>query len=315
LTNSEAKSWRHCKRRWYLGYYRELEKRGRTFNSPLSIGTRVHNTLQTLYVPGLERPDPMPAFYEKVESDVEEHPAMEKDIRKEAKLCEAMIEGYLQWLEEEGADSDLRVVEPEAEMEAVLIPGETEPVATLLSKVDARVERVSDKKRGALEHKTAASLTDPLLLLQVDTQLLTEHLVEYLHLLEREEGENRAEFVLYNMLRKVLRSAKAKPPFYARHEVKHTVHELRNHWKHVVCVAKEILEVREKLDAGADHHDVCPPNPGRDCKWICSFKEVCLPGRLDDGQDPEPLLEDLYEKVDPLERYRSTVGLPPKPAP
>jgi len=314
LTNSEAKQWRRCRRKWYLGTYRGLQKRGIEFDNPLSIGTRMHDTLQHYYVPGLERPDPMAHFEAGVEEDVSEHPAMEDDIRKEADLCRAMLEGYLQWLEEEGEDSDIRVVEPESEMEAPLVvadDGSGTVEATLLSKIDARVERVSDGKRGALEHKTVGgSFKEALPTLQVDTQLLTEHLVEYLHLLEHEGEGTRAEFILYNMLRKVKRTARAKPPFYERHEVTHTVEELRNHWKHVHRIATEIIATRAELDGGASHHELCPPNPTRDCRWECEFRDVCLPGRLDDGQDPEPMIQDFFEVGDPLARYRRAAGLP-----
>lgn len=311
LTNSESKAWRRCKRKWYLGQYRGLQKKGTTFNDPLSIGTRVHAVLAEYYVPGEgERPDPMDFFRAGVERDVEENPAYEDDIRKEADLCRAMLEGYFEWLEEEGEDHDLRVVAPEAEVEVPLIEG-----ATLLSKIDARIERISDNARGALEHKTVGSLTEPLKILQVDTQLLTEHLVEYMTLLA-DEGEtddperNRASFAIYNMLRKVKRSARAKPPFFGREPVSHNVTELRNHWRHVVRVAEEIMDTKRHLDAGADHHDLCPPSPTRDCKWDCSFRDVCLAGLIDDGSDYEAAFEELFEVGDPLERYRSSVGLP-----
>lgn len=312
LTNSEVKTWRRCKRKWWLGQYRGLQKRGSDFNNPLSIGTRVHDVLQHYYVPGLERPDPMEYFHQTVERDVEEHPAMEEAIRKEADLVQKMLDGYFVWLEETGEDSELEVISAEAEMEAPILDG-----VNLLSKIDTRVRRLSDGKHGALEHKTVGSLTEPLPMLQVDTQLLTEHLVEFLHALGEGDDpeENRAEFVLYNMLRKVKRSATAKPPFYGREEVRHNVAELRNHWRHVVRIAEEILHTRAELDRGAYHQDVVPPNPTRDCKWDCSFRGPCLGGQFDDGSDVEQYLADEYVVGDPLERYRSEVGLLPKTPP
>jgi hypothetical protein len=322
LTNSETKNWKRCKRKWYLSQYRGLSKRGVTFDNPLSIGTRMHDAIQHYYTPGLDQSpeECLERFEAQLTADLEAHPTMASDIEREADLCRIMLEGYFQWLEEEGEDSDLRVVEPESEMESPLLRGEDGEVqATILSKVDARVERVSDGKRGALEHKTVGgSFKQVLPMLQVDTQLLTEHLVEFLHLLEQgeEATNNRADFVLYNMLRKVKRTASAKPPFYERHEVRHTLAELRNHWKHTVAVALDIAEARNRLDAGEDHHDICPPTPiNRMCTWDCDYAEVCLPGRLDDGQDPEPMLDDFYETVDPLERYRSEVGLTQEVAP
>lgn len=301
------RAWRRCRRKWWLGQYRGLQRPDTDdFNRPLSIGTRVHDVLAFYYSPGLER-DPREAMdhlREGVESDVEANPAFEVDIRKEADLVEKMLDGYFNWLEESGADSDLKVVEPESEVEVELFEG-----ATILSKIDARVERISDGRRGALEHKTVGSLTDPVRRLQVDSQLLTEHLVEYISLLDEGHEENRADFVLYNMLRKTKRTARAKPPFYAREEVRHNVYELRSHWYHVAAIAREILSATEKLDAGGDPNSLCYPNPTADCTWDCTFSSVCLGGHFDDGSEVEPLLEESYVEGDPLERYRSSTGL------
>lgn len=308
LTNSEARQWRRCRRKWYLGTYRALTRRSFEFNKPLSTGSRLHDALQHYYTPGLER-DPevgMAHFRAGVEKDIEKHPTLEADIRKEAALVETMLEGYFQWLEEEGVDAEIEVIEPEVEMEVPLIDG-----ATILSKIDARIRDVRTGKHGALEHKTAASLTDPIRRLQVDPQLLTEHLVEFLTLLAEDGAEeNRAQFVMYNMLKKSKRTSRAKPPFFARHEITHNINELRNHFKHMARQAIEIQDARRQLDAGVDHHDICYPSPSKECTWDCEFRDVCLPGLMDDGSDPEELLNDWFKVEDPLERYRSSVGLP-----
>lgn len=314
LTNSEMKDWRRCKRKWWLSNYRGLQKKGsEEYNQPLSIGTRVHDTLAHYYIPGMERPDWEVFFWATVEVDVETHPEFEKDIRKEADLCHAMLEGYFQWLEEEGEDMELEVIEAESEMSVPLVIDDKEVKVALLSKIDTRVRRVTDDKIGAIEHKTVQSLTDPIRRLQTDTQLLTEHLVEYMDSLEREPGtaeDNRAQFVLYNMLRKVKRTGNAKPPFYGRHEVQHSIIELRNHWKHCYAIAEEILEMRKVLDEGEyDPHIVAHPNPTKECTWDCPFREPCLGGMFDDGSDVEGYLADQFEAGDPLERYRRASGL------
>ena len=140
--------------------------------------------------------------------------------------------------------------------------------------------------------------------LQVDSQLLTEHLVIYLGKIDAER-DLVTEFTLYNMLRKVKRTAKANPPFYARERIHHNVDELRNHWKHCAGIAERILDLRTKLDAGADPHRVCPPNVTADCSWDCDFAEPCLSGMMDDGSDIEGYLAEKYETHNPLERYVS----------
>jgi len=303
LTNSEASGWRRCRRKWYLGTYRRLAPdKGPEFHRPLSIGSRFHEVLASYYQPGVygEPEYAMQILEATTQTDLILHPTLEDEILKEDALVTAMVEGYFEWLAEEGADMDLNVIASESEMEQPLIDG-----ATILSKLDVRVERLSDKKRGNLEHKSVGSLTEPVRKLQVDTQLLTEHLVEFLHLVDEGKVENRAEFVLYNMARKVKRTATAKPPFYARHEVRHNVDELRSHWRHYAQQAREIMRATELLDSGIEHHDVCYPNPTGDCHWECPFTGLCLTGMMDDGSDWEAAVAADYKQVDPLERYVS----------
>lgn len=314
LTNSEMKDWRRCRRKWWLSSHRGLQKRGtEEFNKPLSIGSRVHDVLAEYYQPGNVRRDPMQFFWGGVLADIVEHPAQEKEILKEADLCEAMLEGYFEWLEDEGADMDLEVIEPESEMEVPLVVAEDGVTlhASLLSKIDARVRSRETGKHSAIEHKTTQSLTDPIRRLQVDTQLLTEHLVEFMDLLEKGDDpeDNRAQSVWYNMLRKVKRTASAKPPFYGREEVQHSITELRNHWIHVRQQADEILRMHQLLDEGGDHHVLCYPNPTKDCTWDCEYREPCLGGMFDDGSDVEGYLADQFETGDPLARYRKASGL------
>lgn len=296
LTNSEAKSWRRCKRSWYLGHYRELADRRVEFDKPMTLGTRVHDALASYYIPGEMRGDPLEVLRASVSADMEEYPEQSAEIKKEADMADAMLTGYMEWVAEEGVDQAIKVVEAEGALEAKLFDG-----VTVLSKIDARVEDLSrGGVRLALEHKTVQSLKEPLATLQLDTQLLTEHLVEHLHELSEGRSES-ARGALYNMLRKCKRTASSTPPYYAREPVDHNLEELRSHWSHVTAVAEEILEARAKLDDGGDHHKVCHPNPTRDCKWDCEFFRVC--GMHDDGTDPEPAIQDLYVTKDPLERY------------
>ena len=233
-------------------------------------------------------------------ADVASHPAQEAEILKERDLAVTMVEGYMQWLEETGADAELRVLAAETKIQVTLTEG-----VDILTKLDARVEHVPTGRRLSLEHKTVGSLTEPLPLLQLDTQLLTEHLAEYLAAHEPADDESaRAQLatgVLYNMLRRVKRTAAAKPPFYGREEVSHNINELRNHWRHVMSIARAIESARDDLDGGLSHHHVAPPSPDRSCSWQCEFFRVCP--LFDDGSDVEAALEDLYVEGDPLERY------------
>ncbi len=312
LSNSESAKFRRCRRAWYLGYYRRLKSRAlHGPGTPISIGNAVHDALANYYDPSVKA-DPVKYAQAQYAQAYEDAPSQVTELQKEEQLVTIMLEGYIEWLGATGIDGDLQITGTEQMVELQLVPeiGDYGPV-NLLSKLDAPVLRVSDSAKLALEHKTVGSLDAPLALLKLDTQLLTEHLVRFLDSIEKgatpEEALDQCHGILYNMLRKVKRTPSAKPPFFDRVDVPHNIHELRNHWRHVVNQAREIQAIKLRLDAGADHHDVCPPSPRRDCSWDCDFFKVCV--MADDGSDFEGALAALYEEHDPLERYFDTETL------
>ena len=107
------------------------------------------------------------------------------------------------------------------------------------------------------------------------------------------------------MLRKVKRTAAAKPPFYKQIEVHHNLEELRSIWYRVIRVIEEIVTTRQELDAGGDHRYVVPPRPSKDCTWKCPFFAVCP--LFDDGSNVEGMLDEYYTHLDPHERYNAEV--------
>lgn len=297
LTNSEMQVFRRCRRRWWLSYVRGFEHPEHGAIGPLSVGNLVHDSLAAYYNPKDNR-DPLAVLQATLVEKVAFFPVLEKIILGEGDLSRIMLEGYMQWLEDSGADQDLEVLEAETKMEVEIAPG-----VNLLTKIDARVMRHSTRTRLALEHKTATSVDQNpnLPLLQIDPQLLTEHLVEFLKLQKAGEPESRAEGVLYNMLKKVKRTSRAHPPFFGREQVMHSTEELRSHWHHVLAYARQIQEARAQLESGISHHTVVPPSPDRTCKWQCQFFHLCP--LFDDGSDAEGMLGELYVVGNPLERY------------
>jgi hypothetical protein len=306
LTNSEMKEYRRCKRKWWLSTYRRLAPRAPELpNTPLSIGNLVHDALANYYDPQA-RTDPVEYAERWAQTQIELNPETEVESTKEIELVRAMLSGYLEWLGETGADADIEVLGVERQVEVALVDG-----VNLLTKLDAPIQRRSDGAKLAFEHKTVASLDQPFVALKHDTQLLTEHLGLFLDARSKgatnEEAYEQCHGILYNMLRKVKRTASAKPPFYGREDAPHNLFELRAHWHHVVAIAAEITTSRAALDAGQAHHAVVPPNPTRDCKWDCPFFKMCV--MLDDGSDAEGALHDLYEERDPLRRYEGSEPL------
>lgn len=304
ISNSEMRTFKACRRRWYLTYYRELgvPDEARKPTGALQHGTRMHTVLQAMYE---EKTNGLTRLHEIYAEELEkwkDDPYAVSDLQKEQDLSSAMIEGYIEWLEETGADSGYEIVEVE---QAIEVPfGEIEDhQITLRGKLDARVQRKSDGARLFLDHKNVGNFTEPMKILHLDEQMRFYHLLEMLDALMRtgSEAPTPTDGGLYNMLRKVKRSARAKPPFYERNEVRHNRTEIQNMWHRVYGVIEDIVAVRVKLDAGENHQKVVYPNPGRECTFMCPFIAVCP--LMDDGSDYETMLSAEYTHVDPHERY------------
>lgn len=225
-------------------------------------------------------------------------PELVKEFNENTALERAMVEGYMEWLIETGVDSGLRVVAPETYLEAPLeVPGSNVDVL-LIGKLDVRMIREYDGVRLFMDHKTTLSLTEPLKTIRLDEQMLHYHVLEWLSDVEG----GRCDGALYNMLRKVKRSARAKPPFYDRVEVRHNKHELESFRRRLIGVIKTMLDVIARLEADEDPHVVVYPSPARDCSWSCDFLPVCT--MFDDGSRVDAMLEQYYVQEDPLSHYK-----------
>lgn len=305
ISNSEIQTFKTCRRKWWLAWHRGLKPRHESLLGARAIGDRCHRALQHAYVPNVKI-DLLDALEREIlidrnllPEDVDAETL--KKFTSEADLERIMLEGYVQWLAETGADSELTIVGSERYLEAELT--EFDGLA-IIGKIDVRVIRTIDGVKLFLDHKSVASITQPTLTLHLDEQMLHYHLLELLNL---ESDEERADGALYNMLRRVKRSATAKPPFYSRVEVRHNDHELTSFRRRLVGTITDIQETKAQLDTGADHRTVAYPRPSRDCTWACAFFAVC--GMFDDGSRVEAMLGNLYEITNPLEYYwRETNG-------
>lgn len=303
ISNSEIQTWKDCRRRWWLTYYRELGVK-RHEDKPVGarqLGTRIHIALCRMYQDGV---NPVDAVNEVYSEDEKLFPDKIEDMRKEQDLAKAMLEGYLEWLAETGADEGLDLVAAETVIE-VPMDKHGFPGVKIRGKLDQRVVRKVDGARLFLDHKTVGDLVRPIRMLPLDEQMKFYHLLERMDALHKTNGEPqwRTDGGLYNMLRKVKRTATARPPFYDRAEVRHNDATLRTMWSRVSKVIEEIVQVRDQLDHGADHQYVCPPRPAPECTWKCDFLAICP--MFDDGSNIEGLIEEYYTHVDPHERYQA----------
>lgn len=300
ITNSEIQTFKDCKRKWWLGTYRALKPKSKTYVGPLTLGIRVHNALEAYYTTGTNPVDE----YERLQradnalflasADASNEKKV-KDFNSEAELGRIMLEGYMDWMDEENPDADLEVIGAETKLSTRL---EMDPRVELMGKTDLKVKRASNGKHALLDHKTAQTFT-----MYYDTAHMSEQLMLYVLLekMDKVNGDPLVDGGVYNLLKKVKRSATAKPPFYERMDVRFNDKTLESFWIRTMGTVRDIMELRDRLDAGEDHKFYAYPSPTRDCTWKCPFFQVCP--MFDDGSSAEAMLEDLYEQVDPNARY------------
>lgn len=294
ISNSEIQTFKSCRRNWWLGYYRRLKPRSKDYTGALALGSRIHAALDEYYANGVNLLD---AHAELVARD---RALLEADFRdtsaldSEADLGRIMLEGYLDWVEENGIDNELEIVSTEEVISAPLFNGEVE----LQGKLDMRVRRKIDGVRMFRDFKTVGgSLSDFANLANMNEQVLTYMLLETL----KEGEENRSEGGIFTMLKKVKRTAKATPPFYDQIEVRHNVFTMRSFWNRIHGTIEDMMRVRKALDTGANPAYVAYPTPTRDCKWKCQFFTICT--LIDDGSASEEALSEMFEEVDPYAYY------------
>lgn len=301
VSNSELRTFKRCKRKWWLEWYRGLRYQFPESTGPRQIGTRVHMALAAWYVPDDQDPvDPRDAIRMIIAEDrdalLEADPETDlKIFDSEADLARAMIDGYMDWLEETGADSDLDVIEPESVVTVPLSSFEPRKIS-LLGRLDVRVRRRHDDAKLFLDHKTVGTIKEATKRLSNDEQMLLYHVIMSL----LNEGE-RVDGAVYNMLRKVKRTATAKPPFYERETINHSRHELNSFWKRLHGTIHDILSTETRLLDGESPLAVVYPTPTRDCSWDCDFALVCP--MFDDGSRAEDMLAVHYTQVELTDRY------------
>jgi hypothetical protein len=299
LSNSEIQTFKDCRRRWWLTYYRRMQPKQKDYTGALALGSRVHAALDTYYSEGVPL---LSAYADLVEKD---RLTLEADWRdtssldSEAELGRIMLEGYLQWVEDEGIDSELDIISTEEQITAPLFNGEVE----LTGKLDMRVRRKIDGVRMFRDFKTVGgSLTDFANLAPMNEQILTYMLLES----TKVDEEHRSEGGIFTMLKKVKRTANARPPFYDQIEVRHNIFTLRSFWNRIHGVIADLMRVRKALDDGENHAYVAYPSPTRDCKWKCQFFSICT--MFDDGSSAEQALTEMFEESDPYAYYGSDKG-------
>lgn len=322
LSNSELRTYKRCRRKWWLSYHLALQLKRPEVAGARAIGTRLHVVLAAYYDPARTDVNDVrdclalhnllvgedqqrvlshvPPDSEYVDWKTDE---LLRDLAADADLGRAMVEGYFEWLEEEGADANLEVIGSERTMRVPF--GGGLPIA-LIAKLDLKVRLLVSGATAFIDHKSVDQFTVPARVAHLDEQFRQYALIEYLAHRLADGDPTQAAFTdggIFNFIKKVKRTKAAKPPFFLRVEVRHNLEELRSHWSRLHGEAEDLLRTEVALRAGADHRRVAYANPTRDCHWDCDFFKVCA--MLDDPHsDAEGLLAAAYEPHDPYLRYR-----------
>jgi RecB family exonuclease len=297
LSNSEIQVFKDCRRKWWLNYYRRLQPKQKDYTGALALGSRIHEALDQYYSSDGEI-GLLDAHAALVKSDMDKLVADYRDtfdLEAEAELGRIMLEGYLQWMDEEGIDSNLEKISNEEIITMPLFNGEV----ILQGKLDMRVRRKTDGVRMFRDFKTVGgSFSDFANQAQMNEQILTYMMLE--HAQNTVPGE-RSEGGIFTMLKKVKRTANAKPPFFEQIEVRHNVFTMRSFWQRIHGTIADLMGVKKALDQGADPNYVAYPRPTKDCKWKCQFYNVCP--LIDDGSAAEAAIEQMYVVADPYGYY------------
>jgi hypothetical protein len=294
ISNSEIQTFKDCRRRWWLTYYRRLQPKYKDSTGALALGTRIHAALDDYYANGT------PLLQSHANLVNAEKELLLQDFRdvseleKEAELGHIMLEGYLQWNEEEGIDADLEMISTEETIVMPMFNGEVE----LQGKLDMRVRRKADGVRMFRDFKTVGgSLSDFANLAPMNEQILTYMVLEQ----SKDKDGERSDGGIFTMLKKVRRSAAARPPFYDQIEVRHNIFTLRSFWDRLHGTVTDLMRVRTALDKGEQPSFHAYPSPSRDCKWKCKFYSVCT--LVDDGSAAEQAISEMFVEADPYAYY------------
>lgn len=273
-SQSENAVFKRCRRRWFLENVLRKTARDGEGSGALFVGTLVHVGMEAMRrAQMMELPwekvqyEALRAIAERVEFD--SAAGVVVDL-KDVELALLMVEGYLDWYEDEGLGGQEEVVAVEQELSMELPNG-----VVYRGKIDAVVRRRDSGMLRVVDTKTVQSLIDPTLRLQ-----MSEQLMGYVLLCEKHYGE-RFDGAEYSMLRKVKRSATAKPPFYGREVVRYGRVELEAFARRLQNVTDDAVDLRERLahlwERGLPERaaNLAYPSPDMDCSWRCPFTAQC----------------------------------------
>lgn len=285
-----------CLRKWALAYRRQLVRK-RERPSKAGIGTLAHKGLERIYLGEIDWELTVRQLWEAGAATIEDKPEYVKEYRKQLDLTLVMVSGYESWLAETGADVGWEIVSVErrlrAPWRAYEVPGIGTVNVTITGQADLEILDEYGLPR-LVDHKTRDSVA-PSAMDSMDQQRLTYGVLRML-----EDGTLYAG-AIHNILRRVGRTAAAKPPFYGRNEQTFTIDQLRKHYQHMDARIARLVPLAARIECkvlGLDSPELFP-SPDSTCSWRCQFKDVCP--MFDDGSDWAWSLNELFKPSETLE--------------
>lgn len=319
ISNSEMAIWQRCRRTWFLSYYLGYQTAAEEVTGHRILGIRVHTALQGFYGYGL---DPLAVLGVLYQIELDASPEFEAELTAERDLASAMVEGYLEWIAAEGKDAGLTVVAAEQELR-VPLPGIEG--AELRAKLDQAVYNEQTGLLSFLDFKTAADF-ERHEVLALNPQFRYYSVMQQL---AAGPGAPAVDGGIIRTLRRVKRTSRSKPPYYAQDEFRYNPEILASTLAKMQRLGAEIIDARRMLDwayteGGGDlelvnvvQRSMFPPTPiETDCRWRCPFVTLCP--MMDDGSDWAGALtrggqyrqENPYQYYsdDPLHRVRQVLA-------
>lgn len=303
---SDLGTFGQCRRRWWLQTYRKLRKIDEPPTGPLPFGSRIHAALEAFYDGTVDTP--VAAWNQLMSHEFEVDKTNgdwnREPLDKESRLGHRMLEGYLDWLDETGEDAIWEITGVETKLSHYLpltvdIDGVPHEVTILVrGKLDRRKRRKSDGAVYVDDFKTMGNFGEPAMLaLELSPQ---PRLYRMLEKAQAPEDQWTAG-VSFTLLRKVLRTPTAKPPFYKRVTIEVNDAEQAAYDTRLKGAVESLVRVQIRLDQGEDPNRVAYFQPGWHCA-TCPFKLPC--GLMQHTpQAAESMLADLYTEGDPWARY------------
>lgn len=298
---SSIQGYASCPRSWYLKDLRRLAPAQERRSGALWFGGRIHNALEA-WCDGTV-PDPVTAWHaicahEFAVAAENEEPT--DQLSKDATLGLVMLEGFMGWWPSRGEEQEYEQLAVEEQHHDILsIDVDDVPVDIRLNGKLDRVLRHRETGNVVIgDWKTTDKLEETAF---AELSQSSQPRI-YRALLAKTRPELPVTGIRYTMLRKVKRTAAAKPPFYFDLDLDLSDYDVSQHMRRTRAVIRQMLAAKHAIEEGVDHRDAAPWTRSWKCA-SCPFRNPCMLMQSTGMEAAEAMLEDSFIERDPFERY------------